>query len=298
MGKRMIKKIGFIGLGHMGLPMALNLCRAGFEVYVHSSNPESAAYIIEAGGGEAVSFAEMAQNMDAIISIVPADREVMELYTADKGIITYAREGLICIDMTSAMGDTKQRICQQIRESGRRVEFMDAPVSGGVTGAAAGTLTIMAGCREALFKECRPVLEAMGEKIFYCGDVGSGSNIKMINQMLNAANTAVAAEALCLAKKLNLNPETLCEVVNESSGGSYIFKNNVPKYFLTENHTPGFRLDLMKKDIGIFRKTAEQEQAFLPLSALVYELYRAVSNQGGGDKNYTFIMKWLENNQS
>ncbi|WP_330655315.1 NAD(P)-dependent oxidoreductase [Diplocloster agilis] len=290
-------KIGFIGLGHMGLPMALNLCKAGYPVYVHSTSRQSSSCILEAGGNEIASFAEMARTLDVIITIVPADREIMDLYLGEDGILEHAHEGLICIDMTSAMGETKRKVLQHISRCGRQIGFADAPVSGGVTGAQNGTLTIMAGCQSELLEAIRPVLAAMGKKIVYCGDVGSGSDIKMINQMLNAANTAIAAETVCLAKRLGLDLQTLCDVVNDSSGGSYIFKNNVPKYFLTGDHTPGFRLDLMKKDIGLYRETAEREQAFSPLSAMVYELYKAVSNQGGGERNYTYIVKWMEENQ-
>ena len=293
----MVLKIGFIGLGHMGLPMALNLCKAGYPVFVHSSNRQSSSRIQEAGGHEIASFAKMARTLDVIITIVPADQEIMDIYLGEDGILEHAREGLICIDMTSAMGDTKRQVFRHISRLERQIGFADAPVSGGVTGAENGTLTIMAGCQRELLEVIRPVLAAMGKKIVYCGDIGSGSDIKMINQMLNAANTAIAAETVCLAEKLDLDLQTLCDVVNDSSGGSFIFKNNVPKFFLTGDHTPGFRLDLMKKDIGLYRETAEREKAFSPLSAMVCELYKAVSNQGGGDRNYTYIMKWMEENQ-
>lgn len=290
------KKIGFIGLGNMGLPMALNLCKNGFEVLVCSSSSESQQRIVSAGGGTVGSFQTMAEVCDAIITIVPADQEILSLYK-DDGILMNAKSGLVCIDMTSAQGRTKQAIAQYIEETGRNVQFIDAPVSGGAAGAAAGTLTIMAGCTDEQFAENQDIFQAMGKKIIHTGPVGSASNIKMLNQMLNAANTAIAAEVLCMARELGVDDQVLCQVVSQSSGQSFIFDKNVPKYMLSGDHTPGFRLDLMKKDVGLFIDTAREINGFTPVSSLVYQLYQAVSNQGAGDKNYTFIHKWLEENQ-
>ncbi|MGE4352969.1 MAG: NAD(P)-dependent oxidoreductase [Oscillospiraceae bacterium] len=293
-----MKKIGFIGLGKMGLPMALNLCKAGFEVSVCSHRPESAEKIIAAGGSAAKTYAELAQNSEVLITIVPADKEIKELYLGDNGLLANLKDGSVCIDMTSAQGDTMLLLEKESKAMGKAIKIVDAPVSGGVAGAANGKLTIMVGCEnKALFEHCMPIFKAMGEKIFYTGALGSGSNIKMINQMINAANTAIAAEVICMAKKLGVDLNVMCEIVNQSSGQSYIFERNVPKYMLTGDHTPGFRLDLMKKDVGLFIEAAKNQNAFTPLSEFVYQVYKATSNQGGGDKNYTCVLEWFEKNQ-
>ena len=293
-----MKRIGFIGIGKMGLPMALNLCRAGFGVTVCSTKPESAAQVTALGGATAESYAELARGSDVVITIVPADKEIKELYLGENGLLANVPEGGVCIDMTSAMGDTMRLLDEEVKRLGRNVRIVDAPVSGGVAGAESGKLTIMVGCESReLFDECLPVLKAMGEKIYYTGALGSGSNIKMINQMINAANTAIAAEAICMAKTLGVDLNTLCEIVNQSSGQSYIFERNVPKYMLTGDHTPGFRLDLMKKDVSLFIEASKNNQAFTPISELVYQIYKATSNQGGGSKNYTYILDWFEKNQ-
>jgi len=292
-----MKKIGFIGLGNMGLPMALNLCKAGFPVMVCSSKKESAERIEKAGGTSVSSFTEMAQKADVLITIVPADNEIIELYTSENGLIDNMRDGTVCIDMTSAMGSSKQAVLEYVQKKGKKIGVIDAPVSGGVPGAESGTLTIMTGCDKALFEENLPILEAMGKKIVHTGDLGSASNIKMINQMLNAGNTAVACEALCVAQKLGIDLPVMCDIINESSGGSFVFKNNVPKYILTGDHTPGFRLDLMKKDVGLFVDSARDQHAFTPISEFVYQVYKATSNQGNGDMNTTYIYKWFEENQ-
>ncbi len=293
-----MKKIGFIGLGKMGLPMALNLCRAGFPVTVCSRNPESAKQVTDLGGKTAESYAALARESEVLITIVPADKEIKDLYLGENGLLANLPDGSICIDMTSATGGTMLLLQKTAKEMGKDIRIVDAPVSGGVAGAVNGKLTIMAGCEsEELFNECMPVFEAMGEKIYYTGGLGSGSNIKMINQMLNAANTAAAAEAICLAKQLGVDLQKLVEIVNKSSGQSFVFEKNVPKYMLTGDHTPGFRLDLMKKDVGLFLQAAQENQAFTPVSELVYQIFKATSNQGGGDKNYTYILNWFEENQ-
>jgi len=292
-----MKTIGFIGLGNMGLPMALNLCKAGYPVLCCSRNPESTRQIEQAGGKKVGSYVEMAQQADVLITIVPADKEILELYTIEGGLVDNIKNGGVCIDMTSAKGSTKQQIMEYARAKNKSINVIDAPVSGGVPGAQTGTLTIMVGCDKPLFDEYLPVFEAMGKKIVHTGALGSASNIKMVNQMMNAGNTAVACEALCVAKKLGIDLHLMCDIINDSSGGSFVLKNNVPKYMLTGDHTPGFRLDLMKKDVGLFLDSAQQQNAFTPISEFVHQVYKATSNQGHGDKNTTYIYEWYEDNQ-
>lgn len=271
-----MKTIGFIGLGKMGLPMALNLCKAGFEVLIHSSSPSSAAAVEQAGGRTVPSYQALAQQADVVITIVPADKEIRELYLSPGGILDNMRPGTACIDMTSALGKTMLELADYVKSRNLDIKLLDAPVSGGTAGAASGKLTIMVGCEsQALCDLYMPVFQAMGEKIFYTGDLGSASNIKMINQMINAANTAVAAEAICVAQQLGVNL----------------------KYMLTGDHTPGFRLSLMKKDVGLFMAAAENIHAFAPVSKLVQQIYQATANQGMEDRNYTCILEWLKQNQ-
>ncbi|MDR2588584.1 MAG: NAD(P)-dependent oxidoreductase [Spirochaetales bacterium] len=291
-----MKTIGFIGLGNMGLPMALNLCKAGFPLRVCSSKRESSQRIEEAGGKSVGSFAELARQSDVVITIVPADREILALYTEEGGLIDAMRDGSVCIDMTSAKGSTKRAVAECVKAKGKNISVIDAPVSGGVAGAAAGTLTIMAGCEKAAFDEAKPVFEAMGKKIVYTGTLGSASDIKMLNQMLNAGNSAFVCEVLCLAKKLGVDMNVMLDIINDSSGGSYAFKNNAPRC-ISGDHAPGFRLDLMKKDVGLFVQSAGEMRAFTPLAEFVEQVFRAASNQGGGDKNATYIFNWYEKSQ-
>lgn len=289
-------KIGFIGLGKMGLPMAKNLCKAGYSVYVHSGNSDSQTQMLQEGAFAIGSFQEMAKLCDAVITIVPADKEIQELYFAEDGLIANAREGVIFIDMTSAKGNTKELVNEAMKTSGKKLGFVDAPVSGGVAGAVNGTLTIMTGCEKETFESVKPVLEAMGKNIIYTGDVGTASNVKLLNQMLNAGNTAVAAEVLCMSRKLGVDDEVLKNVVSQSSGQSFVFDRNVTKFMMSGEHTPGFRLNLMKKDVGLFIDAADELEGFIPVTHLVYELFRACANNGMGDLNYTSIHKWIEEN--
>lgn len=290
-------KIGFIGLGKMGLPMAKNLCKAGYSVYVHSNNQDSQAQLLSEGAFAIESYNEMAKTCDAVITVVPADKEIKELYISEDGLIANAKEGITFIDMTSAKGSTKELVNEAANAANKQLKFVDAPVSGGVAGAVNGTLTIMTGCEENVFEDIKPVLEAMGKNIIHTGAVGTASNVKMLNQMLNAGNTAVAAEVLCMSRKLGVDDEVLKTVVSQSSGQSFVFDRNVTKFMMSGDHTPGFRLNLMKKDVGLFIDAANELEGFTPVTNLIYELFRACANEGMGDMNYTSIHKWLEERQ-
>ena len=293
----MYKKIGFIGLGNMGMPMALNLCKHGYPLYVCSRNNKSQQAILAAGGGSIESFRRMGQECDIIISIVPSDNEIHALYMGEDGILSNPKEGLVCIDMTSARGSTKQEIASYIDHMDLQVQFIDAPASGGVKGAEDGTLSIMVGCSTQQFSEHLALLKVLGTTITHTGNVGSASHIKMLNQMLNAANTAIAAEVLCLSRKLGIDDTILSEVINRSSGGSYVFERNVSKHMMQGTYNPEFKLDLMKKDSSLFIETAKETRSFIPLASLVHQLYEASSNAGLGEKHYTAIYSWYEKNQ-
>ena len=278
-----MEKIGFIGLGKMGLPMALNLCRAGYEVLIHSRSSESARQVEELGGRSVDSYQTLAREADVVITIVPADREIEELYLTEDGLLN----------------NTMRRLEERVKILGKDISVIDAPVSGGVAGAVSGKLTIMVGCESRdLLDRVMPILKAMGEKIFFTGGLGSGSDIKMINQMINAANVAIAAEAVTLADRLGVDLQKLVEIVCQSSGGSYIFERNVPKYMLTHDHTPGFRLELMEKDVRLCMTAAQDNHMSLPVCDLVYQIYKAASNRGLGGKNYTVVQEWVESNQA
>ncbi|MGE4283366.1 MAG: NAD(P)-dependent oxidoreductase, partial [Clostridia bacterium] len=242
----MNRQIGMIGLGNMGKPMAMNLMKAGFELTIKCTerNKMITEELAALGAKCVATFKDITESCNVIISILPADKEIMQVYAASDGILESIRDGTVCIEMTSSRGDTIHQLVKIAASKGKKVAFIDAPVSGGVPAAAAGTLTIMTGGQKEIIDEYMPILSVLGKKIVYTGDVGSGKDVKMLNQILNAANTCIASEVMYIAEKKGLDTTLLWDVINNSSGASWVSKNNVPKYFLTKNHVPGFKLGL------------------------------------------------------
>jgi len=290
----MNEKIGFIGLGNMGRPMARNLLKAGFDLTVYDIVREPVEALAKEGARPASSVAEAVSEADYIITILPKDAHIVQVYAAPGGVLESVRDGAVCLEMTSALGQTVIDMQNKAIGLGKEILFLDAPVSGGVEGAEKATLTIMCGGERQVFDRCRPILDAMGKKIFYAGGVGSGKSLKMINQLMNAGNTLIAAEALFLAKHLNLDMDLLCGVIKESSGNSWVLENNIPKNMLPKQYAGGFRLELMKKDVSLCIDRAVQDNISLPLSTLVYQIYQAMENQGRGTDNYNVAGEWIE----
>lgn len=288
-----VRPIGFIGLGRMGLPMALNLIRRGYPLTVHDLSREAVQAAVKADARAADSCAEAAQ-CGTVITMLPADPQILSVYLGKDGILERAPEGTLCIDMTSARGATLRRVENTARESGKNIRFLDAPVSGGVPAAENGTLTIMAGGEQPDFKEAKPILETLGKKIFYTGRLGSGKDVKMVNQALNAGNTCVMAEAVYLAGTMGLDPELLFRVVSESSGNSWVFQNNLRKCILAEDFSRGFKLELMRKDLGLCIQQAREDETELPLLQRAYQAYDAMYEQGCGTENYNVVYRWVE----
>lgn len=289
----MNKRIGFIGLGQMGKPMAANLIKAGFQVSVTYHQNRAPAEELEAQGAKIVnSVKEIAENSDIVITILPADKEIYEVYTSEDGLLNHLKPGSICIEMTSAKPDSVKDINNTAIEKG--IHILDVPVSGGIPGAEQGTLTIMAGGEQKVFESCRTIIEAMGDKIYYTGEVGSGKAIKMINQLINAGNTYIASEALYLAKQLDVDMETFKNVIKDSSGGSFVFNNAVSKAIIPEEFENGFKLELMKKDIRLSIEQANEKNISLPVSNLIHQIFQAIDNQGYGNSHYGIVSKWVQ----
>jgi 3-hydroxyisobutyrate dehydrogenase-like beta-hydroxyacid dehydrogenase len=286
--------VGLIGLGNMGCPMGLNLLEKGHPLLVYDLRREAADPLCNAGAVRAESVKEVAEKSALLITILPRDEHVLSVYSGPSGIIAAMKDGGICIEMTSCRGETVRKIARSAGEQKKNIRFMDAPVSGGVVNARSGALTIMAGGDRDLYDSCYPLLGDIGKKIFYTGGLGSGKSFKMINQLLNAGNTLVAAEAVFLAQKMELDMDILCGVIKESSGNSWIFENNVRKFMLAEQFDSGFKLELLKKDISLAMDEIRQADLSLPLSALVYQIYQAMENQGMGSKNYNIISRWVK----
>jgi 3-hydroxyisobutyrate dehydrogenase-like beta-hydroxyacid dehydrogenase len=271
-----IRSVGFIGLGAMGLPMAKNLLKKGFELHVAAHrNRGPVEELTEAGAIEHDSVGEIVSNSQVVISILPADLE-MENVLLSEDVLGRFTSDHILIEMTSGSPEMMKKVNTAFHEKGARV--LDAPVSGGTIGAENGTLTVMAGGAAELLEECRPVLDAMAANIYLVGASGAGKAIKAINQMLAAIHMTAAAEAVVLAEKLEIDKEVMKEVVGKSSGASWMIQNKTDA--LSErNYAPGFKLNLMKKDIQIaVNEGAEKE---LPLASFVLELFEQEAKENG-----------------
>jgi len=271
-----VKRIGFIGLGAMGLPMAKNLLKNGYELHVAAHrNRGPVEELKQAGAIEEASTAQIVSNCQVLISILPADNEMEKVLLSDEVLEQITPEKVL-IEMTSGSPDMMKKLNAVYQEKG--AEVLDAPVSGGTIGAEKGTLTVMAGGDKELLETCRPVLEAMAENIYLVGAVGAGKAIKAINQMLAGIHMLASAEAVALAEKLEIDIEVIKEVIGKSSGASWMLLNKAD-ILTSRDYTPGFKLSLMKKDIQIaIKESAEKE---LPLASFALELFESSMKEDG-----------------
>jgi 3-hydroxyisobutyrate dehydrogenase-like beta-hydroxyacid dehydrogenase len=269
-------EITFIGLGAMGLPMAKRLAGAGHSLHiVQHRSPTPVQELASMGAVVYENAADAAAQGEMIISILPADRE-MEAVLLDKSFIEAVKPGSWLIEMTSGSPQMMKKVAAAYTQQGVRV--LDAPVSGGTAGAEQGTLTLMIGGSQADVEEAKPVLETMGKNFFVVGPHGAGKAVKAINQLLAGIHMLASSEALAIAESLEVDLHMLREVVGKSSGGSWIFANK-SQAVEESRFDPGFRLNLMKKDIGI--AIGEGEGVSLPLSTLAFQLYEMAALRDG-----------------
>lgn len=277
------KHIGFIGLGAMGLPMAANLLKHGFELHIAAHrNREPVEVLKKAGATEHASLSDLVANIDVLISILPEDRQMQEVLLSSE-ILNGLRSDCVLIEMTSGSPDMMKKVDQAYSDKGIRV--LDAPVSGGTVGAENGTLTVMAGGEGSVLEAVRPVLEAMAKHIYLVGDVGAGKAIKAINQMLAGIHMIASAEAVALSEKLGIDKEVLKQVIGSSSGASWMLLNKLDN-LSNRSYTPGFKHKLMKKDVQI--AVNEGSDLALPLASLALQLYK-MSEKEFGELDFSAI---------
>lgn len=262
-----MKSTAFFGLGRMGLPMARRLAAAGYPLRtaVHK-NPAPAEELRSLGAAVSASPGEAAAGADIVITILPADREIEGLLLSPE-VFGAVKPGAVIIEMSTGSPGCAKTVAG--RYAARGVRFFDAPVSGGVKGAADGTLTVIGGGSPEVLEEIRPVLEKMAARIFLVGDVGAGKAVKSINQIMVSANTMIAAEAVSYARRLGIDPARMLEVVSASTGASAALSAKFDK-LVNADYTPGFTLALMKKDLKI--ALSEAGDLPLPVANLVYQL--------------------------
>ncbi len=269
-------RIGFVGLGNMGGPMASNLAAAGHSVKVFDLVEARMAAV--SGGEPQASAAACAQDVEVFVSMLPAGRHVQALYLDDHGILAHASEGTLLIDCSTIDPGTSRQVAAAAAERG--LAMLDAPVSGGTAGAEAGTLTFIVGGAAEALERARPLLEVMGRNLFHAGDSGAGQIAKICNNMLLAVHMAGTAEALALGVNNGLDPAVLSEIMKQSSGGNWSLNVYNPYPGVMEGvpasrgYQGGFLVDLMSKDLGLAMETAEASGSSVPLGALAKNLYR------------------------
>lgn len=279
------KRVGFIGLGAMGLPMAKNLLKNGFELHVTAhSNRGPVEALKSEGAHEHSSITGVVANSDVLITILPEDKQLEEVLLSTE-VLGGLGSDCVLIEMTSGSPGMMKKIHTAYQQKGIRV--LDAPVSGGTVGAEKGTLTVMAGGDADVLEHSRPVLEAMAQNIYLVGPVGAGKALKGINQLLAGIHMIASAEAVALAEKLEIEMEMMKQVIGNSSGASWMLLNKLDS-MSQRDFTPGFKHRLMKKDVQI--AVREGADLALPLASLALQLYKMTEKEYG-EQDFSAISK-------
>ena len=284
-------KLGFIGVGNMGNPMAANLQKAGHTLRVHDIKREAAQNLLDAGATWVNSPKEAATGVDTVFLSLPMPADVERVVLSDNGVLTAMNSGGIIVDMSTNSPSVVRSLAEKTKAKG--VTFIDAPVSGGVRGARNATLAIMAGGDKTAYDTCEPLLKAMGANVFYCGDIGAGNVVKLVNNMLAFIHMMGAAEAVVLGKKAGVDPNILWQAVKASSGGSFVWESGT-RAVLRDKLAPTFTIDLASKDISLATKLAEEFGVPLTMGKAAEGLIRGYQTGGYAKEDVLATVKELE----
>ena len=287
----MAVSVGFIGVGNMGNPMAGNVVKAGFPMAVFDTNPKAMENLVQAGARRAGSAREVVEQSEIVLTSLPASPDVEASYLEPGGLVERAKPGTILIDLSSVLPSTPRKIEPKARARG--VHFLEAPVSGGVTGARAATLAIMVGGDKDALSRAEPVLRAIGPNIFHVGPVGAGNTVKAINNMMACVNSAAMMEGFLLGVKEGLDPMTIYEVVKASSGGSKALER-IPRALIPRNFEPGFKVALMNKDLETFHAIAKELHVPVTFSNLAQHYQQAALAAGLGEQDTSVVFTIIE----
>jgi 2-hydroxy-3-oxopropionate reductase len=283
--------IGFIGPGIMGGPMALNLMKGGHKLWVHARRPAAAQALVAAGATACASPAEVAKHADVIFTIVADTPDVESVIFGEQGIAMQARPGTVIVDMSTISPTATKSFAERLAR--QRVEMLDAPVSGGETGAINGTLSIMVGGKPQVFERIKPLFECMGKNIVHIGDNGAGQVAKACNQIVVAVTIEAVAEALTFARKNGADPAKVREALMGGFAGSKIMEVH-GKRMLDNDFKPGFKVGLHQKDMRIVMETAHQLGVALPAAALVTQHLNALMGTGDTNLDSAAVVKVIE----
>ncbi len=286
-----MKKIGFIGLGIMGKPMAMNLLKAGYALTVYDIVPERIKELVATGAKAAASSKDVAKQSEIVITMLPNSPHVKEAVLGSGGVLEGAKPGTILIDMSSIAPLASKEIAEKAAKKG--MTMLDAPVSGGEPKAIEGTLAIMVGGPQETFDQVKDILGAMGTSVTHVGEIGSGNITKLANQIIVALNIAAMSEAMVLAAKAGVDPEKVFEAIRGGLAGSAVLNAKMP-LVLKGNFKPGFRIELHIKDLANALDTAHEVGVPLPLSSSVMEVMQALKADGKATDDHSGIVQFYE----
>jgi 2-hydroxy-3-oxopropionate reductase len=286
-----MNNIGFIGLGIMGKPMAMNLLKADYQLIVYDINNESVQYLSEAGALKGKSSQDVAEQCEVIITMLPNSPEVKEVVLGNKGVIHGIRAGSVLIDMSSIAPLTSKELSDELKKKG--AIMLDAPVSGGEPKAVEGTLAIMVGGPEETFNKVKDILEKMGSSVKLVGPVGSGNITKLANQIIVALNIAAIGEAMTLATKAGVDPEAVYQAIRGGLAGSTALDAKMPM-ILNGNFKPGFRIELHIKDLMNAIDTARELDVPVVLASKVLEMMQSLKADGKAKEDHSGLVQYYE----
>ena len=283
-------KIGLIGLGIMGKPMAKNLLKAGYDLTVSDLNQASVDEIV-AAGAKAATNAEIGETCDVVLTMVPNSPQVKAVMLGEDGVAAHMKPGSVFIDMSSINPVASKEIAAELAKRG--IEMLDAPVSGGEPKAIDGTLSFMVGGKQEVFDQYKDILGAMGASVVRCGDVGAGNTTKLANQIIVACNIQALSEALTLAKMAGVDPELVFQAIRGGLAGSTVMNAKAPM-MIEGNDKPGFKIDLHIKDLNNALDCAHSVGAPVPMTAEVQEILQWLHNHGKGQADHSAIAQYYE----
>lgn len=284
-------KVGFIGLGIMGQPMAKNVIKAGYDVVVNTLNPETIKEFKSLGAEGASSAKEVAEKVDVIITMLPNSPQVRDVCLGENGIAESGKEGLVVLDMSSIDPTQSQSISAELAKCG--IELLDCPVSGGEPKAIDGTLSVMCGGNKETWDKYYDLLKSMAGSVVYVGPIGSGNVAKLANQMIVAINIGACAEAFTFAKKMGTDPELVYQAIRGGLAGSTVMDAKVPM-MLDGNYKPGFRIDLHIKDLTNALNASHAINMPVPLTANLMEVMQELKNHDEGGCDHDDIVRYYE----
>jgi 2-hydroxy-3-oxopropionate reductase len=287
----MAEKVGFIGLGIMGGPMASNLVEAGYELVLYNRTKEKAEKIAGDGTRIAETPREVAEESDIVIAMLPDSPQVQEIVAGEGGVLEGIREGSLVVDMSTISPVVTRELAAQIEERG--AGMLDAPVSGGDVGAQGGTLSIMVGGGEEDFERAKPLFDAMGQTVTHVGPSGAGQVVKAANQIVVALTIEAVSEALVLGSKAGVEPAKILDVLSGGLAGNKVMEAKREK-FLDHSFDPGFRIELHHKDLGIALAAGREHGVTLPVTAIVDQMLEALKAKGRGDRDHSAILTLIE----